>query len=122
MGYYMSQGDTVFKIRKERFNEAGAAIAALNGGSWVPEGHPHDLVSALEAWRWSAEVHSDNGDLIGLRFEGEKLGDEDRLFNALAPFVEEGSYLCMTGEDGTHWRWRFHLGQLREDTGTIHYE
>jgi hypothetical protein len=35
---------------------------------------------------------------------GTKLGWEDALFAALAPFAEEGSFVSVVGEDGRIWR------------------
>lgn len=51
------------------------------------------------------------GDYIlihGISFEGENQdGTEHEMFNAIAPFVEPGSYIEMQGEDGAIWRWVF---------------
>jgi hypothetical protein len=47
---------------------------------------------------------------LELRFTGQKLGDDNILFAALAPYVEADSYITMVGEseDGDEfWRWVF---------------
>ncbi len=46
-------------------------------------------------------------DIIGIGFEGEKIGSEESFFSALAPFVEAGSFIEMKGEDVTSWIWIF---------------
>ena len=54
------------------------------------------------------------GEIVNLEFDGEKSGDEDILFRAIAPFVESGSFIEMRGEDGCQWRCLFHKGELHE--------
>ena len=49
-------------------------------------------------------------------FYGEKLGDDEIFLSALAPYVEDGSYLEFEGEDGYSWRWSFKNGKLVEKT------
>src|SRR5690606_21320852 len=65
-----------------------------------------DVAYALDAWRWVPEREA-TGDIVGLRFRGERLGDDRVLFEAIAPFVEPGSFIEMVGEDGAIWRWTF---------------
>lgn len=69
----------------------------------------NDISSAFEARRWLLEI-DDEGNIVDLDFVGEKLGDEQILFDAIAPFVETGSYIIVAGENGESgkvWRWRF---------------
>jgi hypothetical protein len=47
-----------------------------------------------------------DGDVISICFDGEKLGSEDSFFEAIAPYVEEGSYIEVSG-DYVLWRWVF---------------
>ena len=47
-------------------------------------------------------------------FSGEKLGDDYSFFFTIAPFVEDGSYIEMLGEDGDKWRWIFKDGKCNE--------
>jgi hypothetical protein len=64
------------------------------------------LEEMLGWWRYHA-VTGSNGDITGVQFEGEKSGEEKYLWDAIAPFVEPGSYIEMQGEDGVTWRWVF---------------
>ncbi|ALY10853.1 hypothetical protein WILDE_70 [Arthrobacter phage Wilde] len=50
-----------------------------------------------------------------------KTGAEEHFLRALAPFVDEGSYVAFEGEDGTHWRYFFEDGEMRNQTGSITY-
>jgi hypothetical protein len=118
MGYGMSQTDSSFFIAKKDRAKVKKAINALmvraaesRDGKfrWV------DTATVLEArtvdeqfeeWRWSTE-YDDNGNIVDLVHDGEKMGDDLELFKAIAPHVKSGSYIDMMGEDGNDWRWYF---------------
>lgn len=112
MGYYITQQDQDFCIKKKNRSAALAAIKTLSDRrsySWV---HRNDVRKsstfemAMHAWRW--EVHlNKQGDATSIYFEGQKHGDDAILFAAIAPYVESGSYIEMRGEDGEMWRWVF---------------
>jgi hypothetical protein len=135
VGYYSQLTQQKFRIKKENKDKALKAIYALakdapkmGGGSWGPRGTTRHfswvvtndfalaktLEVALRAWRWDAEVDDATGDIHSLEFTGEKLGDDSALWDAVAPFVEHGSYLQMAGEDGMEWRWVFNNGKMKE--------
>jgi hypothetical protein len=126
MGYCMNTRESNFRIKKENFDKALLAIKTLDPsqGSGYSRSHSHfawveeseyksaeTLSQALDSWRWSAGI-SDSGDIDSIDFCGEKLGDDEILFQAIAPFVEAGSYIEMQGEDGEIWRWVFNAGRL----------
>jgi hypothetical protein len=79
------------------------------------------LEDALRVWRWLA-----NSDELGrieeLAFRGENLGDEDLLFSALAPYVDDGSSIVVAGENGIVWRWYFSNGIVRRQKATLAFE
>lgn len=79
------------------------------------------LEEALRRWRWLSEADAD-GNIVSIEFVGEKLGDDEVLFSAVAPYVQEDSYVQMVGEDGTVWRWFFHENTVRKDIGRIVFE
>lgn len=139
MGHSMTQTAGQFRLRRVNFAAALAAVRALaepsvmkdwasgmstRGGVLIPNyawvsthafAEAPNLVAAISAWRWTPVVENEGeGDIVGLRFAGEKLGDDEHLFHALAPFVEPGSFLQMVGEDGERWQWRFEDGRVRE--------
>ena len=72
----------------------------------------------LEEWGWSGRYDA-GGDVIGLEFDREKLGDEEMLFGALVPFVAPGGYIEMVGEDGDIWRWVFDGGTVSRVEPTL---
>lgn len=138
MGYCMTQRGSEFLIRGQNFSAALAAVKALaykpeqmSGGSskgerwyaWVDTNgfvNAATLADAIGAWRWSTTVI--NGGIVDIYFKGEKLGDDMILFEALAPFVEDGSFIDMEGEDGSLWRWVFDGKTVREVEGRVVYE
>lgn len=144
MGYCMDQRDNKFFIKADKKADALAAIKKLaetvqeNGGggvlergggwkrhySWVNTKdfvEAETLADALNEWRWEIEENND-GDVNGIQFVGEKLGDDNFLFDAIAPFVQKGSFIEMQGEDGTMWRWSFTGKTCKEQDPTIIWE
>jgi hypothetical protein len=127
MGYSMYQCGASFRIKRENIPEAMKAIRDLAGVeegeptntySWVPKKfyEAEDIEGLLGNWRWDDVDIDKNGDIVHIRFTGEKLGDDEELMRALAPFVEHMSYIEMVGEDDHRWRWVFVWGELREET------
>lgn len=115
MGYNMSQEGGRFTIKAANKTKAFRAIKALTGMyAWVDEGPYATLKAACEAWRWELHENADTGDIDGISFTGEKLGDDEVLFNALAPYVERGSYIEMSGEEAALWRWTFNGKEMKE--------
>lgn len=127
----MTQYDSDFKILAANKPAALDAIQRLAGRetitdstgrhfSWVSTDdflRADTLEEALKAWRWGTET-DDDGNTIGISFQGQKLGDDALLFEAIAPYVEDGSYIDMQGEDGSIWRWIFENGKVEDLSGT----
>jgi len=121
MGYVVFQRDSKFRIPKATHQRALDRLKSLAGYEPIVDSMgPHfsfvrqaelakavDLADALQTWRWEPEQSEEDRSIIGIHFTGEKYGDEDLLFAAIAPYVEAGSYLEMIGEDGALWRWVF---------------
>jgi hypothetical protein len=139
MGYCIFQGDTKFRIKAANKAAALEAVRALakdegrmSGGAYSSSGRTSHfswvttddfalaktLEVALEAWRWPAVVDEKTGDIVGIEHRGEKRGDDPVLWDAIAPFVESGSYIQMSGEDGNIWRWCFDNGRFDKRTPT----
>jgi hypothetical protein len=144
MGYYMDQRESIFVIKKENFEAALQAIKDLakkvqevgGGGSyqhgevvsrcysWVATSeflNASTVQAAINAWRWSVELDDESGNICDITFEGNKLGDDQYLFDAIAPYVEDG-YIEMSGEDCCIWRWAFKDGECREIYPEISWE
>lgn len=120
MGYCMSQVDAKFHIKRENFTNARKAIQSLHGKerisdsigkhfSWIDKDFYkiNNFAKIMEEWRWEVHIHDDESGVDDIEFTGEKLGDDKILFDAIAPFVEAGSYIVMRGEEGEFWKWTF---------------
>ncbi len=136
MGYFMEQTDSNFIIKKENFRDALNNLKAIftpdkmpcidymqgiysSHFSWVRTDivlNSETLGEALEEIRYSP-IFNDNGDIINVEFNGEKYGDEEIFFAALAPFVEKDSYISFEGEDGCKWTWYFNGKEVRKNHG-----
>jgi len=140
MGYCVSIEITNVRISADKVAECLAAINAMHeastlkgnagGGStvgdywysWVqnpPEGGFKSLTAAFDAWRYVALVNEVDGDVRLDFFQGEKWGDDEQLFEIIAPFINEG-LIEVRGEDGARWRYEFEDGSMsRQDAITV---
>ena len=138
MGYYVMTEESELRIRAEDKKLAYQAVCAINapeynhlkrggssaGGEWVEVWYswmPADYPSETETLEDVLELlgfeiaHDDNGDIIGVSYDN-KTGSEDIFMLAMAPYVEDGSYILWLGEDGHRWMWKFQNGtMLRHD-------
>jgi hypothetical protein len=131
-------------VTKDKVEACLAAINALHSGdmkgasggsymggkqiskcySWVsnpgPEGFK-TLEDAFQSWRYDA--HEDpNGNVHVDYFSGEKWGDDEILYAAIAPFVEDDASIEIRGEDGHQWRYLFEAGKYSEQTARVSWE
>lgn len=120
MSYYMTQRDISFYIRKELVPEAFKAIKGIEP---LQPGitRANSIREAFRYRYWQPEIDRD-GNITELEFVGERLDDDYTFFEALAPFVEPGSFIEMSGEDGCVWRWHFHNGKCYDEDAMITYE
>ena len=115
MGYWIETIRSDFRIA----DEVGALVVlhALGNGNghpqarsggcfmWMHDEDPASAASVHEALKmWMYDYDADKRTLT---FTAEKAGDEEIMLAAIAPFVEAGSSVEMSGEDGYRWRWRF---------------
>ena len=138
MGYCVKNTESHFFIPKEYHGMALQAIKDFmlktyptDSGERVIRSFPRvntdevinseTLYDALYAWRWDAYVNEDD-DITDLSFDGEKLGEDDLLFDVISPYVKEGSYIVMQGEDNYTWRWYFDGQTYLYQTGRIVWE
>lgn len=120
MGYYMNLRDYSLHMKKEDFDAALEAVKAA-----FPKNDSIQRVKTLEDamsyFCYGSEM-DDNGDICDLCFDGEKLRDDYEFWSALAPFMADGDYIEMEGEDLTLWRWTFKNGICKVLEPTIIWE
>lgn len=120
MGYCMYLMDSSIHIKKEQFTSALEAVKVA-----FPENRDIQTLTELEDAMcdfYYALEFNDIGDICGISFDGEKLRDDDIFWSALAPYVEDGDFIEMEGEDLNRWRWVFKNGVCREIKPTITWE
>jgi hypothetical protein len=82
------------------------------------------LADLLGGESWSIEVDPQTGDVVDLEWaragEGKYHESAEDLLEAIAPFVDEGSFLDMECAE-EHWRWRFTGGALKQYGGWVVY-
>lgn len=126
MGYCINQVDSKFSIEKENFQAAFDAALKLHNKDydWTKKDWfvgLKTLDEVFDAWRWELRWN-DDGDIVDICFTGEKLGDDLPFLDAIAPFVVDGSYIEMQGEDGALWRWVFKDKRCGEIYATITWD
>lgn len=134
MGYWIEQRDSNFLLPEANHEKALKALQELakkaadgevNSLDWIAPSaiiEAKTIKEALVAIRWEPSIYDETGDVIGLEFTGQKSGSDLQLFNAIAPFVEAGSYIEMQGEDGAVWRWVFDKGRCTEKYGRVVFD
>lgn len=117
------------KSQKTIEENAGGSLLCMHGQttvigySWVnnpPVGGFTSLKEALASWRY--EANEEAGDYVIEYFTGEKLGNCNVLWNALAPFVNPEAEIVCHGEDGAFWKHIFQNGELQTLHGRIIFE
>lgn len=114
------QSNALFSIKNliREFSISGKHIAFVET---IEVEQSELLEDALLALRWIPEVN-ENGDIISVEFSGEKLGDDYQIFNSIAGYVKENSFLTFVGEDSKIWRWLFLNGEVTEQIGVLTFE
>jgi len=143
MGYYVNTEDINVVVPKDLLEDAYEAICDLNqhddlkrGGSrgpgpdksenkfwfsWMPEDIAAacpDLLSVVSTLGFDDSEYDKDGNLV-LGHYSNKTGQEDLLIDAIAPFVQEGSYVIWKGEDDTYYKWEFNDGKMLVIPGEV---
>jgi len=122
MGVSISQMGCEFFLPAEHKEAAFRAAKPVYGG-WVRKGDSKGCTSlseVLELWGYASE-EDEQGNIVKLWFETEKLGEEIKVFQAIGPFVKAGSYLDMNGDYG-QFRWAFDGKTCKEQQAKIQWD
>lgn len=128
MSYYFQMADQDFKISPDKINAAHEALynyaikdldESVIGWYWTSPAY-----MTKQKWRKSFDalmldmgfaVDGSAGGVDYIELHYEKYRDtEFEMFQVLAPFVEEGSFIQFVGEDCSVWRYAFKNGKCVE--------
>jgi hypothetical protein len=124
MSYYVKHTGGRFTIRKASFDVALKALKGTKNLQWADKkafNRIKTLESFLAKHLWNADIDG-NGDIIGIDYDGENLGESDLIFSVLGPYIKGGSYIEMMGEEGESWRYVFDGEKCREIHPTVIWE
>lgn len=79
------------------------------------------VISKMKKHHYDFELDPE-GNIIDISFVGDKIEDDLYAFKEIAPYVKEGSFIEMKGEDGAKWKWIFENGTCREVTAKFIWE
>lgn len=99
----------------------GYCISMNSSKFYVPTEYTGLVYAKTEGWPYDFELDG-LGNIVRIEYLGEKLGDDLEMFQKIAPYVREGSFLEMRGEDGEQWRWIFRGGKCEEVRAKVSWE
>lgn len=124
MGYYMNTTNAQFVILKKNFQNVIDTLKELSAQKeldWIDNNviqASSDIVDIFDELRYEVDFNV-IGDIYCIWFIGEKLGSDEIIFNSIAQYVEDGSYIEYSGEDTDMWRYVFENGKMQEKYPTI---
>lgn len=125
MGYCMSQCGADFRVRAENIKPLRKALIEAFPNRNCLWGKPIEKLPIEDIFvdfGWDISF-GDECQIESIHFVGEKASCEDDDFmRAIAPFVEDMSYIEMQGEEGEIWRWYFEEGKAYEWQASIRFE
>jgi len=75
-----------------------------------------DIVAVFDEWGYELTLLTDECGVsaysLNIRNGNAKIGDEEKFFAAIAPVVEDGSFIDVVGEDDQEWRWMWENGKF----------
>ncbi|MFH1609600.1 MAG: hypothetical protein ABID40_03120 [Candidatus Bipolaricaulota bacterium] len=106
-------GDLLVSPPEWLVRRRSASLVPYDGFYWVrarESGWP-TLVEELLSWRYESRIRAD-GSVRLVRFRGEKWGDDEVLYRAVAPYVEGPGRIDVVGEE-LRMRYSFRDGGLQ---------
>lgn len=93
--------DGTFRIPLALIPQAFEDCKKLIPGAWVEKecDLAPDLDNLVKKWGWKAENNEDCLVISGLERPNRRIGDDEFLFEKLAPYSEDGSYLKIEAYD-----------------------
>ena len=108
MGYCVSLVESNLKFKKEDANIILSTLKEFASNTSLMWADEHSILRAKNIKECFEEIRYpliESGDFYKIDyFDGEKLGDEERIFNSIYKYIEKGSYLEYVGEDGDKFR------------------
>jgi len=77
---------------------------------FVEARHAETVTRMLTKAEYVTEADGE-GNITSLYFDGSGMGDDEELYQALAPYMRDGSFLELCNEMGDIWRWVFEGGK-----------
>jgi len=139
MGYSIQLQEAAFRIEAEDTRDALATIKDLmtdlsaERGGYRSQGDDHFaymngvdpeewdyLKEAMRDWRFPVEL-DDDLNVVDIRFVGENVGDEKQMFESIASFVQDGSYIEFVGADGERFRYVFKEDTMEQQNAEVSF-
>jgi hypothetical protein len=98
MGYRIFQHSSSFFMSAENQAKAQEAVAQFAKQCECYEARElkdPNVVSLLKAYNYFPKL-DDNRNIVSIHFQGGKLLDDHYMFDVLAPFVPQGSFVAMS--------------------------
>lgn len=126
MSYYANGGGS-FHVNKENFDalrETVNAWMARESEDEEPMARFNSLIciDTLFSWFGFDVELDDDGNIDSAYFPEDNASYTDEFLEVIAPYVEDGSRLKMTGEDGDHWLWCFKDHKFYDCDAVITYK
>lgn len=117
MGYSANMLSSQFYIENKNKRAAYEAVKKeYDKEAWMRS--CRTIEDVLYSSTYYVSLDSSNN-ITDIEFWGENTGHEDRIFSLIAPYVKDGSYIKMVGEDGDQWKWVFGNGKCEKVRPTV---
>lgn len=81
---------------------------------FVPTQHTGKVLALMQKSVYNFNFDS-NGNITKIELYDDYIGyDDTSLFNSIAPYVQNGSFIQMIDEEGRQWRWVFNNGKCKQ--------